>query len=155
MGYVDLAIGILQEIGHGSMQHAGAPTSEPRRMLAAFNTGSACFDADHLDVWIFQKWMEETDRVTPAADTRHQVIRQSAFCRHDLSSRFPSDHRLKISDHHGIRMRTQHRPQTVVGRTYLGGPISHGLISRILQPTASSPTTGPGTGGPSNPSHPP
>ncbi len=77
MGFDDLAVLILQEVGLGTVKHADRPLAECRRMFAAVDPLAGGFHADHLDR-IFQERIKESHGVAAATDAGHQRIGQSA-----------------------------------------------------------------------------
>ena len=81
--------------------------------------------------------MEKTDRVAASSDTGHEIIRQPFFRGKNLLPSFPPDDRLKITDHHGIRMCPQDRSQNIMCGPHIGRPIPHGLADGILERAAA------------------
>src|SRR6185295_1947583 len=103
-----LSIVTLKEIGHGALQDARSATGKTRGMLSARDPHAAGFDADHFHLLFPYERIEESNRITPPADTGDEAIRQPSFCRHDLSPSFTSDDGLEVPDHHRIWMRPEH-----------------------------------------------
>src|SRR5689334_11337342 len=131
-----LAVVVLQDVAHRSLQHSGAPAAarvEARRVLAQLVSRAAGFDADHLDGSVAEKWMKQTNRVGAAADTRDQRIRQTTFAFQNLRTRFTSDHTVKIAHHERVRMWTKRAAEQVVGIGNIRDPIAQRFVDRILQ----------------------
>src|SRR5215813_13606230 len=106
-------------------------------MLSARDAKTARFNADHLHLLVPDKRMEKSYGIASTTDTGNEAIRQPAFCRQDLSSSFPTDDGLEITDHHRIGMGSQNRTENVVGRADIRCPIPHGFADGILQRAAS------------------
>src|SRR5215471_13034739 len=104
----DLPIYVLQQIAFRSLKHPDAAVVHKSScMLAQIVSNSSSLDADHPHGRVVEKLMKESDRIRSTAHTGNKNIRQSAFFLQDLLARLPSDHRLKITDHQRIWMRTQ------------------------------------------------
>ena len=82
---------------------------------------------------IVQKRVEQSDRIRAAAYACDQQIGQPLFRFQNLRARFDADHAMKIAHHHRIRMRAQHRAKQVMRRAYVGDPVAHRFIDRVLQ----------------------
>src|SRR4249920_1729414 len=108
MGQIHLSIVTLKEIGHGALQNARSATGKTRGVPSARDPHTAGFDADHFHLLVPYEGMEESNRITPSADTGNEAIRQPAFCRQDLPPSFTSDDGLEVPDHHRIGMRPEH-----------------------------------------------
>jgi hypothetical protein len=63
-----LAVLILEEIGAGAVQHAGAAGGEGGGVAAGVDAVAGRFDADDADVGVVDERREEADRVAAAAD---------------------------------------------------------------------------------------
>src|ERR1043166_9732290 len=109
MRQINLSVGILKEIGHGPLQHTRRSSRKSRCMFSARDTQTARFNADHLHLLVPDKRMEEPYGIAATTDAGDEAIRQPAFCRQNLSPSFPTDDRLKISDHHRIGGGSQDR----------------------------------------------
>jgi hypothetical protein len=66
------------------------PGLPPAKRAACFPlaTHTAGFDAGHFHLLVPYEGMEESNRITPSADTGDEAIRQPAFCRQDLPPSF-------------------------------------------------------------------
>ena len=93
----------------------GLPSRKPCRMLPAFDTEAACLHACHFYPLVADERMKQADGIAPTADTGDEMVRESPLMSHDLLFRFVPDDRLKITDHHGIRMGAQNGAQDVMG----------------------------------------
>ena len=107
----DLAVAILQDVGVGALQHAGARAGvtlrggEARGVFTEFVAAAASFDTNHFYVGVAQKSVEETDSVGTAADAGEEMRGQALFGSEDLLAGFAADDGLKIADHGRVRMR--------------------------------------------------
>src|SRR6266478_4853539 len=81
----DLAVAILQDVGVGALQHAGARAGitlrggETRGVFAEFTPAAAGFDADHFYFGVAQESVEKADGVRAAADTGEKMSWQALF----------------------------------------------------------------------------
>lgn len=99
MGQFDLTVIIRQEKGFGSLQHTESPALEAGGVFTGFNTVTAGFDPDHANAFIFEKRMEEPDRVAAATDAGHEHIGEPFFPFKNLPPGFLPDHAMKFPDH--------------------------------------------------------
>src|SRR4030042_925172 len=81
----------------------------------------------------FKEGIEEAHRIASSAHTGHQIIGKAALFLQHLLLCFLADDRLKISDHHGIGMRSDHRADEIVSILDMRDPIPDGLVDGILQ----------------------
>ena len=75
----------------------------------------------------------EADRVRAAADARDRDIREPALDRADLLRGLVADDPLEVAHERGERMRTDSRPEDVVGRRDVRDPVAHRLVDGVLQ----------------------
>ena len=129
----DLAVPVLEQVGHGSVKHARHATGKSSGVFAAGQTHSPGFHPYHLNPGILDERVEQADTVAAASYAGHQAMGESAFGGQDLAPRLPADHRLEIADHHRIRMRSQHGPQQVMRGAHVRGPVAHGLADGVLE----------------------
>src|SRR3984893_2528844 len=93
----DLAVFVLQDVGVGSLQNAGARTgealigAEARSVFAESVAAAAGFDANHFYVSVFQEFIEQSDGVRAATDTSIEMGRQTLFRGEDLFAGFTAD----------------------------------------------------------------
>src|ERR1044072_856717 len=100
----DLAAFVLQNVTHRALQDSGPAAAvriESGRVLAQLFPPTAGLNADHLDQFISQKRVKQSDRIRSTADARYQTIRQTIFFADDLSTRFAANDALKIAHHQG------------------------------------------------------
>src|SRR5580698_10055794 len=85
MTFIDLAIGVHQQVGAVSMEDAG-PSSSQRRSMAVFDVEPMAggFDAIEFDLAVVEKRMEQADGVGAAADAGDKRIRQPSLHRRHL-----------------------------------------------------------------------
>src|SRR6516164_6136407 len=107
MGQFNLAFLVCQQKSFCSLEHAKSSALETRGVLAGMNSVAPGFDPGHSNVRIVQEWMEQSDSVTSAADTGYQQIGQTFLALENLLARFDADDALKVTDHHGVGMRTE------------------------------------------------
>ena len=72
VGEFDLAVGIGQEPGLGSLKDAEAATLESGGMFASDDATPSCLDAGHADLFVLKEGMEEADRIAASADAGEQ-----------------------------------------------------------------------------------
>ena len=133
MGLGDLSVLVLQHVGIGPLEDPRLPAAEARRMLTQVRTATARLDSHHGHRFIFQEGMEEPDGIAAPSNTGHQGVRQSTFPFQNLLAGLPSDDRLKISHHHGVRMGAENGTDQVVGAAHVGDPIPDSLVDGVLQ----------------------
>src|SRR3989338_4759271 len=82
---------------------------------------------------ILQKGVKKTNRIASASDTRHQKIGKRPRYHFHLFFRFKTDYGLKISDNHGIRVRSHSRTQKIMSCIHVRYPIPDGFICRVFK----------------------
>src|SRR5271168_4549402 len=102
-------------------------------MLAAVEAMAGSLDAVTLDLTVIEEWMEQTHGVGAAADTGDERIRQATLGREHLLARFAADDRLKIADHHRVRVRSGDGADAIEGRADVGHPVAQRLVHRVLE----------------------
>src|SRR5207302_3132434 len=107
-------------------------------VLTQLRAAAARFDADHLDLFVSDEVIKQTDGIASSANARNEYVGQPSFFLQNLSSHLTTDHGLKITDHERIRMRPKNRAKHVVSRTDVCYPIAHGFVDGIFQRLASS-----------------
>src|SRR2546422_10130860 len=75
----DLTIRILQDVGKRSVQDTGPAARKTRSVVAQLRPAASGFDADHLNLFVFNKVIEKAYRVATTTDTRHKQIGQAPF----------------------------------------------------------------------------
>ena len=133
VGLGNLSVLVLQHVGVGSLEDPRLPAAEARRVITQVRTATARLDSHHGHRFIFQEGMEEPDGIAAPSDTGHQGVRQSAFPFQNLLAGLPSDHRLKVSHHHGVRMGAENGTDQVVGAAHVGDPVPNSLVDGVLQ----------------------
>ena len=120
------------------MKDPDGAVAEGCGMFSRLDTQSCRLDAKHGNGWVGEKMVEKAHRIAPAAHTGNEKIRIPAFRFPDLAPGLLSDDHLEIAHHHGIGMRSRHRPYNIVGVSDSGHPVPDCLVHRILQGAASS-----------------
>ncbi len=136
MRFSDLTIFILQDIRSRSMYHANSPprrVAESRRMFARSDPTSTRFDSNEFNMLIIHKSTKDSNRIRPATHTRNDRIRQTPHFHHYLFTCFRPDHRLKLTHHRRVRVRSQRRTEQIMRIAHIRHPIADRFIDRILQ----------------------
>src|SRR6266705_6952602 len=133
MGQFDLPFFVGEQKSFRSLQDAEASALKTGRMFTAANAFASGFDANHPNMSILQKGMEQPDGVAPATNACDQQIRKALFALENLPTRFDADDALKIAHHHRVRMRAEHRAQYIMSRAHVRHPIAHRLVDRFLE----------------------
>jgi hypothetical protein len=115
------------------MQYARSSVRQRRGVLTQRRTASAGLDADDLNPGIAQERMKQTDGIGTAAHTSDDGIRQSAARLQDLRACLMTDDGLQLAHDIGIGMRTDCRPQQIVGSIRIHHPVAHRLVDRGTQ----------------------
>ena len=137
MRELDVPVLVLQDERARSLQHAGAPAGEARRVAPAGDLVAAGFDADQTHGAVVDERVEDADRVAAAADARDDRRREHGGELEKLRARLASDHGLEFADHQRIRMRPEHRSEQVVRVADVGHPVAHRLVDRVLERAAA------------------
>ena len=103
----DLPVFGLEQIGLVAVQDARQTAIERGGVLPGFDAVACGFDPDQADSLILNKGMEQADRVRPAANARHDGVRQAALALLDLLARLAADDGLKITDEFRVGMRAR------------------------------------------------
>ena len=139
----DLAVFVLQDVGVGALQDAGARAGKTLRsaeacgVFAEFFAAAAGFDTDHFYVGVSQEGVEEADRVRAATDTGVEVCGQALFGGENLFAGFAADDGLKIADHRRIRMGAEHRAEEIVRGANVSDPVTHRFVDGVLERAAA------------------
>ena len=102
-------------------------------MAPALDAVPGGLDADELDLAILDERIEDTHRVGAAADAGDDGVWQRADRVEHLRARFPPDDRLKIADHHRVRVHADDRADDVEGVLDVGDPVADRLVGRVLE----------------------
>ena len=102
MGFRNLPVFILHQVGAVAVQDARGAGRQRRGMLASADTLTAGLDAVNVNSGILQERVEQAYGVGAAADTGDQCIRQFAALCQRLGTRFPADDALEVANQHGI-----------------------------------------------------
>ena len=132
MGFGDLAVLVLQQIGLVAVENAGAAASEARGMFLV-EAMAGRLDAEHPDVRIVEKRMEQADGVGAAADCRDQQVGQAADAVQHLGAGFLADHALEVADQLGIGVGTGGGADDVECVVDIGDPVAQRLVHRVLE----------------------
>src|SRR4051794_27160037 len=128
MRQLNLTVFVRQDESLRALENAEPSALKTRCMFSGEDSFAARFDSDHTNGFVVEKWMEKSDRVTPASDAGNEDIRQSSLAFQDLAARFVSDYALKIANHHRIRMRAQRGTEDVMGSAHVRHPIAHCFV---------------------------
>ena len=61
------------------MKYTRPATGEARGMISRSGAAAAGFDADHLDLFVSDEIIEQTDGITASANARNEYIGQAPF----------------------------------------------------------------------------
>src|SRR5262249_26135951 len=99
MGWDDLTVGILQNVGKRSVQNAGASSGKPGGMIAELWTTATSLHTNHLDLLVFNEIVEEPNGIAATPNASHHNVGQPSFFLQDLYTDFAANDRLKIANH--------------------------------------------------------
>src|SRR5438445_10175330 len=94
MRVCDLSVRILQNVGHGSVQHANAPATGRRAGVKSGGVVShrlasaAGFHSEQTHLLVCDERMKQADSIRPTSDAREQCVRQFSGLRKNLLTRF-------------------------------------------------------------------
>mmetsp|Transcript_19189 Transcript_19189/g.60366 ORF Transcript_19189/g.60366 Transcript_19189/m.60366 type:complete len:466 (-) Transcript_19189:822-2219(-) len=146
----DLPVAGLQEVGPGAVQDARRPGGQRGRvglMGVAIRPGShhgaPGLHAVDLHGLVLEEGREHADGVGAAADTGHHGVRQAAgavgegrvlggLVEH-LRPGLVADDRLEVPDDVREGVRAHGGADDVVRGPYVGDPVAHGLVDRVLE----------------------
>ena len=132
----DLAVGVLQDVGVGAVEHAGPAQlriGEARRVMSGGDPLAARLHADQPHAGIFSEGVEQADGVRAAADARHARVRQPAGLGHDLRPRLGADHRLEVAHDGRVGVRAERRAEQVVRVSHVRHPVTDRLVDGVLE----------------------
>ena len=132
MGFGNLAVLILQQIGLVAVQDAGRAAGQAGGMLL-LQALARRLDTEHLDVGIVEEGVEQADGVAAAADRGDQQIGQATGAGLHLRLGLGADHALEIAHQFRIGMRTGGGADNVKGVVDIGDPVAQRLVHRVLQ----------------------
>src|ERR1700722_20667125 len=104
---------VLQQVGLVAVQNADAACSDRGRMMGSADAETRGLDANQLDVGVFDKRIEKSDRVRAAVDACNQYVGQAPFLLENLAARLTPDDRLEVAHDHRVRMRPRGRANQV------------------------------------------
>ncbi|KAG1440253.1 hypothetical protein G6F57_019089 [Rhizopus arrhizus] len=133
MRFLDLAIGVLHDVGAVAVQHAHLAGGQRCGVLAAVHALARRFDADQAHVFIGDVGMEDAHGVRAAAHSRHDVVGLAADGFRHLRQAFVADDGLEVAHHAGIGVGTRYRADDVERVFDVGDPVAHGFVQRVLQ----------------------
>src|SRR3989339_1848317 len=91
-----LAIVILQYITCTPMQNTNLAAGKRGCVLTNASADTSSFHPNHIYLFIFNKRMEQTHRITTTANTGNKIIWQSVFLFQYLLFYLSADHQLEI-----------------------------------------------------------
>src|SRR4051812_14574591 len=91
MRQLDIAIVILQNVGAGTLQHAGTATGKAGGMAAARDRPPARLDTDQPNGAVADERVEDAQRITAAADARDNGVGETAGQLEDLAAGLAPD----------------------------------------------------------------
>src|SRR5690606_9814274 len=106
MGFLDLAVTVLQDVGAIAMQYTYRATCQGGRVLAAIEPFARSFDTDETDIGMVDIRVENTDGVGASAHCGDDEIWLPPGGFRHLFEAFLADDALEVAHHHGVRMRT-------------------------------------------------
>jgi len=74
----NLAVLVLEKVGHRPVEDAGASGAQGRGVLARRDAPPRRLDANEADRRLVDEVVEEADRIAAAADTSHDDVGQAA-----------------------------------------------------------------------------
>src|SRR6266496_5422181 len=105
MGSSDLTGLVLQYVRVCPLQNPRKSTVKSRGVIAQAVPTPACLDTDQLHFLVANKFVEDPDRIRPAADAGNDRIRQFSFSFHDLGPCLATNYGVKVTNHRRIRVR--------------------------------------------------
>ena len=102
-------------------------------MLAGLHATPGRLDSVDPHALVGEERVEEADGVRAAADAGDQRIGQPALGLQYLPARLDADHRLEVAHHGRIGVRTDDRPDDVVGVFDVGDPVAQRLVGGVLE----------------------
>ncbi len=133
MGFNNLPIIALQQVGTVTMQHAWRASAQRCSMLASFNALARSFHAHQLHAIHVQVGMENTHGVRSATHTGQHIIRLLAHHGRHLLNAFATNHALEVTNQHGVWVWTRHGANNVKRVFHVRNPVAHGFVQRIFQ----------------------
>ena len=133
MGLVDLAVFVLQQVGLGAVEHAGAPGGKGGGMLGGVDAIPAGLDAHELDAVVVQEGVERADGVAASANASHHVVGEMPGCVKHLLAGFDPDDALEVAHQHGVGVGADDAADEVVGGLDVGDPVADGLVDGVLE----------------------
>ncbi len=130
---LDLAVGVLHEIGSIAVQHARRARGERRRVLAGLQAVAARLDADQLHFRVRDVRVEDAHRVGAAAHAGEDRVRLPSRDGGHLHEALLADHRVEVAHHHGIGMRAGDGADDVERVLHVRHPVAHRLVQRVLE----------------------
>src|SRR5437016_13825356 len=123
---------ILQHILIRPLNYTRRPSRKTSRVFPQTRAPPPGLDSDELHSLVLDKFVKDADGIRSAADARDDRLGQFAFRLKNLRARLPPDDFVKVPHHGGIRMGAEHAAQKIVCRAYIGHPVAHGLVDRVL-----------------------
>src|SRR3990170_405586 len=133
MSNLNLTIFILQKVCHRTLKRTNRACCKSSRMLTSLNAKPSSFNSYHFYSRIVNKRIEESYRITPTTYAGNKIVWQSPLSADYLLFCLCPYHRLKIPDHHRIRMGAKHRTEDIMGCAHIGGPVPHRLTYCVFQ----------------------
>ena len=132
MRLLNLAIGILEQIGAVAMQHARRAGRERGRMVAGVHSMATSLDPNQGHVGLIDVVVENAHGIAATAHTGHHHVGLPAHHLGHLPEAFLAHHRIEIAHHHWVGVRARHGANNVEGVFDICDPVAHGLIQRIF-----------------------
>ena len=133
MGQLNLAVVVGQEPGLGALEDAELAALETGCVALRDDPVAPCLDADHADMFVTEKRMEQPDGIRSPADAGDKQVRKPAFALKDLLPSLHPDHAVKIADNHRERVGTQRGADDVMGVFHAGHPVAHRFVDGFLE----------------------
>src|SRR5207244_9350972 len=97
VGWLDLPVGVLEEVTQAAVEYTRLPAPQRRRMMTALEPLPGCFHPDERHVRVGEKHREDAHRVRAAPDAGDPGARQLAPALPRLSPCLAADTRLEIA----------------------------------------------------------
>ena len=133
MGFLDLAVRILQQQGVAAVQHSGTAVGDSGSVVAEPRAAPTGLHADDLDPGVGNKGVEGADGIRAAADARDERVRQPAGGGEDLRTCLTTDHRLQLPHEIRIRVRADDRAEQVISIERVRDPVAQRLVDGSAQ----------------------
>src|SRR5882762_11909684 len=102
-------------------------------MFAQCRAAATGLDSNEFDFLVFEKVVEDTDRVGSSADAGDDGVRKFALGLANLRARFASNDAMEVAHHGRIGMRSEHAAEQIMRGANIGDPVAHGLVDGVFE----------------------